>query len=240
MAAQREWFEKDYYKVLGVGDDAVGRRTSPRPTASWRASCIPTRTPATPPPRSASRRSSAATTCSATRPSARSTTRSAGSARSAAGGGPVAGRAGSRFNVGDMPTAPASATCSGRCSAAAGAAAGRRPASGRAAAPTSQATLTLDFADAVRGITTTLHLTSDAQCSHVPRLAAPSRARSRRCARSCGGRGVIDDNQGLFSFSSPCRAAAAPARSSRTRARRATARVSSAAPARCRRASRPA
>ena len=41
MAAQREWYEKDYYKVLGVGEDApakeitkayrkLARRTPPR------------------------------------------------------------------------------------------------------------------------------------------------------------------------------------------------------------------
>ena len=34
---------------------------------------------------------------------------------------------------------------------------------------------------------------------------APSPARARGCARNCGGRGVVDDNQGMFSFSSPCR-----------------------------------
>ena len=29
MAPQREWFEKDYYKVLGVADDGDRRRRSP-------------------------------------------------------------------------------------------------------------------------------------------------------------------------------------------------------------------
>ena len=58
-----------------------------------------------------------------------------------------------------------SATCSAACSAAAAAAARRSAAPARSAAPTSRPTLTLDFADAAHGITTTLHLTSDAQCS---------------------------------------------------------------------------
>ena len=48
MAPQREWFEKDYYKVLGVPETARRRRTSPRRTASWPASSTPTPTPATP------------------------------------------------------------------------------------------------------------------------------------------------------------------------------------------------
>ena len=33
---------------------------------------------------------------------------------------------------------------------------------------------------------------------------APSPAPARNAARSCGGQGVVSDNQGLFSFSSPC------------------------------------
>ena len=46
MAPQREWFEKDYYKVLGVSETATARR-SPAPTASWPARTTPTPTPAT-------------------------------------------------------------------------------------------------------------------------------------------------------------------------------------------------
>ena len=67
MAPQREWFEKDYYKVLGVSETAHRRRRSPRRTASWPASTTPTPTPATRRPRSASRRSRPPTTSSATR-----------------------------------------------------------------------------------------------------------------------------------------------------------------------------
>ena len=48
MAPQREWFEKDYYKVLGVPETARRRRRSPRRTASSRASTTPTPTRATP------------------------------------------------------------------------------------------------------------------------------------------------------------------------------------------------
>ena len=44
--AQREWVEKDFYKELGVSSDATPTR-SRRPTASWLASCIRTRTPTT-------------------------------------------------------------------------------------------------------------------------------------------------------------------------------------------------
>jgi molecular chaperone DnaJ len=63
--------------------------------------------------------------------------------------------------------------------------------------------LTLDFADAAQGLTTTLHLTTDAQCSTCSGVGARPGTMPRSCA-NCGGRGVVDDNQGLFSFSSPC------------------------------------
>jgi molecular chaperone DnaJ len=67
-----------------------------------------------------------------------------------------------------------------------------------------RAELTLDFVDAVHGLTTTLHLTSDAQCSTCNGSGARPGTTPKLCPQ-CGGRGVIDDNQGLFSFSTPCR-----------------------------------
>ena len=100
--------------------------------------------------------------------------------------------------------AAASATCSGRCSAAAGAAAGARAASVPQRGADVTAQLTLDFDDAVRGLTTTLYLTSDAQCSTCHGSGAKPGTTPKVCS-NCGGRGVVDDNQGMFSFSSPCR-----------------------------------
>jgi molecular chaperone DnaJ len=68
-----------------------------------------------------------------------------------------------------------------------------------------EAELTLDFEDAVGGMTTTLYLTSDAVCSTCSGSGAKPGTTPRTC-RVCNGRGVVDDNQGLFSFSSPCTA----------------------------------
>ena len=70
-----------------------------------------------------------------------------------------------------------------------------------------EATLTLDFVDAAKGLTTTLSLTSDAPCSTCHGSGARPGTQPTVCSQ-CGGRGVIDDNQGFFSFSSPCRACA--------------------------------
>lgn len=65
------------------------------------------------------------------------------------------------------------------------------------------ARLTMDFEDAVRGITTTLYLTSDAPCSTCGGNGARPGTSPTVCP-VCSGRGVVDDNQGMFSFSSPC------------------------------------
>ena len=86
-----------------------------------------------------------------------------------------------------------------------------------------EATLNLEFADAAQGLTTTLHLTSDAQCSTCHGSGAKPGTQPKVCS-NCGGRGVIDDNQGLFSFSSRVGCAGGVAWSSSSRARHATAR----------------
>jgi len=66
-----------------------------------------------------------------------------------------------------------------------------------------EASLTMDFADAVHGLTTTLHLTSEAQCATCSGSGARPGTSPQRCPQ-CDGRGVIDDNQGMFAFPTPC------------------------------------
>jgi molecular chaperone DnaJ len=61
----------------------------------------------------------------------------------------------------------------------------------------------MDFRDAAAGITTTLHLTSDAACRTCAGTGAKPGTAPATCP-TCSGRGVLDDNQGMFSFSSPC------------------------------------
>ena len=137
-------------------------------------------------------------------PSARSTTRSAGSARwrrasAAAVRAPAAGRRASR----SWATAPTSATCSAGLFGRGGAAdaAGRGEAPARSAAPTSRPSCTSRSPTPCRA--SPRRSTSPAT-RRARRATAPARRRAprRRSARVCGGRGVLDDNQGLFSFSS--------------------------------------
>ena len=83
MAAQREWYEKDYYKVLGVSDDATPKDI----TKAYRKLAREQHPDTHPGDDAAEERFkeivAPPTTCWATKPSARSTTRSASSARSA-------------------------------------------------------------------------------------------------------------------------------------------------------------
>lgn len=66
------------------------------------------------------------------------------------------------------------------------------------------AELHLGFVDAVQGITTQVHVSSDAPC-HVCSGSGAAPGTSPVICPTCGGRGVVSDDQGLFSFSSTCR-----------------------------------
>jgi molecular chaperone DnaJ len=63
--------------------------------------------------------------------------------------------------------------------------------------------LHLDFVDAVRGVTTAVHLTSDAPCGTCHGTGARPGTTPVACSR-CGGSGFLHENQGSFSFASPC------------------------------------
>jgi molecular chaperone DnaJ len=63
--------------------------------------------------------------------------------------------------------------------------------------------LTLSFQEAAQGVTTTLYLTSDGPCSTCSGSGAKPGTSPSTCPK-CGGRGSVDDNQGFFSFSTPC------------------------------------
>ncbi|MFV0526603.1 MAG: molecular chaperone DnaJ [Acidimicrobiales bacterium] len=63
--------------------------------------------------------------------------------------------------------------------------------------------LHLSFSEAVDGITTSVHLTSDAACHTCHGSGAAPGTAPQVCPK-CHGRGVLDDNQGFFSFSQPC------------------------------------
>ena len=199
MAAQREWFEKDYYKTLGVSETATAKEI----TKAYRKLARGSHPDTHPDDPVALERFKDVSTAydvlgdDAKRKEYDEVRRLGPSAFGPMGGGPGGG--GQSFNVGADGLGDLLGQMFGRGRRGGGASAGGGPQRGADV----EATLTLDFADAVTGLTTTLYLTTDAQCSTCNGSGARPGTQPKVCSR-CGGRGVIDDNQGFFSLSSPC------------------------------------
>ncbi len=202
MDAQREWFENDYYQTLGVAADASAKEI----TKAYRKLARqyhPDQNPGDAAAEERFKEISAAYDVlgdEAKRKDYDEVRRLGPMAGGVGGGGP----GGFSFNVGDMQGDDISDLLGQMFRGQRGR--GARSSSGvgprRGADVTAQ--LNLEFADAARGLTTTLYLTSDARCSTCSGSGAKPGTHPIVCG-VCGGRGVIDDNQGMFSFSSPCR-----------------------------------
>jgi molecular chaperone DnaJ len=199
---QREWLEKDYYRTLGVAADA----TSKDITKAYRKlarECHPDTHPGDTAAEERFKDISAAYDVlgdDAKRKEYDEVRRlgPAGFPGMGAPNGPGGGNF--NFNVGADGLGDLLGQMFGRGRRGGGPSAGAVPQRGADV----EATLTLDFTDAARGITTTLYLTADAECSTCHGSGAAVGTQPRVCSQ-CGGRGVVDDNQGFFSFSSPCR-----------------------------------
>jgi molecular chaperone DnaJ len=205
MAPQREWFEKDYYKVLGVPESASQKDI----TKAYRKLARQNHPDANPGDASAEDRFKEISAAydvvgdEAKRkeydevrkmgPIGAPFGRGAG-APGAPGGGSF------RFETGDG-LGDLLSNMFGRSARGQGGAAARGV--GPRRGEDLVATLTLSFTDAVHGITTALQLASDAVCSVCHGNGAKPGTTPRVCP-TCQGRGVVDDNQGFFSFSSPC------------------------------------
>ena len=199
MSAQREWFDIDYYKVLGVAADATPKEI----TKAYRKLARKLHPDQNPGDAAAEERFKEVSAAydvlgDETKRGEYDEVRRLGPM---AGGHPGGGPGGFSFNVGDMGGGDIGDLLGqmfGR--------GGRQQSRGgvgpqRGADVT--ATLTLDFEDAVAGLTTTLYLTSDAQCSTCSGSGSKPGTHPQTCG-VCGGRGVLDDNQGMFSLSTPC------------------------------------
>lgn len=202
MTAQREWFETDYYEVLGVSADASQKEI----TKAYRKlarELHPDRNPGDTAAEERFKGVSAAYDVLGDddKRAEYDEVRRLGPMAGGFGGG--GGPGGFSFNVGDMGGDIGDVL--GQMFGGGGAGFRNR---GGAAGPRRgadiSAELTLAFEDAATGLTTTLYLTSDARCSTCAGSGAAPGTSPQVCGL-CGGRGVVDDNQGLFSFSSPCR-----------------------------------
>ncbi len=195
MTAQREWFEKDYYAALGVARNASQKDV----TKAYRRLARQYHPDANPNNAAAEERFKEISAAydvlgdEARRREYDEVRRLGPSAFGGAGGGfrfdPGGGAGG---DISDLRS-----EMFGR-----GGRRGRGGVGPQRGADV-EAGLTLDFADAVRGITTTLHVTSEARCGTCDGSGAAPGTSPRRCER-CQGRGVVEDNQGPFAFSSPC------------------------------------
>jgi molecular chaperone DnaJ len=197
MAAQREWFEKDYYRVLGVSDTATAKEIK----SAYRKLSRQYHPDSNPGDDAAEERFKEVSAAydvvgdPAKRKEYDEVRRLGPAAAGFPGGG--GGPGGFRFeDVGDLGDVLGGLF--GRA---------RRGRGGGGTGPHRGADLEtelhLSFEDAVAGVTTVVHLTSDATCSTCSGSGAKPGTAPTRCA-TCAGRGVLDDNQGMFSFSQPC------------------------------------
>jgi molecular chaperone DnaJ len=214
MAPQREWLEKDYYKILGVSDKADAKEI----TSAYRKLARESHPDANPDDPKAEDRfkeiSAAYDVVGDTdRRKEYDEVRSmgsmggfgpGGSGRPGPGGfGGAGGPGGFTFDtsgggggIGDVL---------GNLFGGGG---------GRRGGPTGpqrgtdlEAELHLGFTDAVAGLSTSLHLVGDAVCNTCSGSGAAPGTSPVRCT-TCAGRGAIDDNQGMFAMSRPCPACA--------------------------------
>ena len=206
MAAQREWFDKDYYKTLGVSQSATAKEI----TKAYRKlarDLHPDKNPGDPVAEEKFKEVASAYDVLGDDAKRKEydEVRAMGPMAGMGGRG-APGSGGFTFNVDDMGPGGLG-DLFGNMFGRGGQGRGRGGASsgvGPRRGADITAGLTVDFKDAINGITTTLYLTTDAQCSTCHGSGARPSTSPTMCS-ACGGRGVIDDNQGMFSFSTPCR-----------------------------------
>jgi molecular chaperone DnaJ len=203
VAPQREWFEKDYYKVLGVSDSASEKEI----TKTYRKLAKQYHPDVNPGSEERFKEISAAYDVIGDEAKRKEydEVRRLGSV-----GNPFGGMSGGRggnfsggFHVDDLGDLLGNIFGRGNR--------GRSPGGSATGASMPQrgqdleTVLHLSFMDAVDGLTTTVNVTSEVAC-HTCAGSGAAPGTAPVVCEVCGGRGVINDNQGLFSFSQPCQA----------------------------------
>lgn len=193
--AQREWFEKDYYGVLGVPETATEKEI----TRAYRKLAKQYHPDANPGAEDRFKEVSAAYDVlgDAEKRKEYDEVRRLGpmAGRFGGFGGNGDGFGGTSFRIDDLGDLLGGLFNRGRA---------RTTAAGPRRGHDVEASLHLSFEDAVRGATAAVNVTSDAACATCSGTGAAPGTSPVICS-ACGGRGVRDENQGLFSFSQPCR-----------------------------------
>jgi len=202
--AQREWFEKDYYSVLGVGEDA-SQKDITRAYRKLARENHPDANEGDPKAEERFKEISAAYDVIGDTEKRKKYDEVRklgplgggfpGGGRGAGGGTFFGGDVG---DVGDLGDILGGLFNRGRRRGG-GPGAGTGPRRGQDL----ESELHLSFEDAANGVTTTVNIVSDAACSTCHGSGAAPGSTPVTC-QNCGGRGVLDENQGLFSFSQPC------------------------------------
>ena len=191
MAAQREWFETDYYKVLGVAPEATDKEI----TRAYRKLAKQYHPDAHPGSEDRFKEITAAYDVlgDATKRKEYDEVRRLGPATHGAGFGQAGGF---NFRVEDLSDLFGGVfRQQGR----------RRPGGGPSAqrGADAEAELHLSFQEAIEGVVTSVNVTGTAPCATCSGSGSRPGTSPVVCPR-CGGRWVLNDNQGLFSLSSPC------------------------------------
>jgi len=196
VAPQREWFEKDYYKTLGVSPTATPKEI----TSAYRKLAKQHHPDTNPGHEETFKEISAAYDVLGDAPSrkeydeVRTMGPVAGSGFPGGFGGPGANGG---FRVEDM----------GDLGDLFGGLFGRGRRGGGTTGPQRgsdvEAELHLSFEDAVSGVTTSVNVTTDARCHTCHGSGSAPGTQPTTCPR-CNGAGTLQDNQGLFSLSQIC------------------------------------
>jgi molecular chaperone DnaJ len=203
LPAQREWVEKDYYKVLGVPKTATDKEIA----RAYRRLAKQYHPDANPGSEERFKEVSAAYEVLGDPAKRKEYDEVRSLAEKGFAGRPFAGAGAggtgfpgfsSTFGMEDLGDLLGSIIGRGRRG---------RQATGAGAGPQRgqdlEAELHLSFLDAVRGATTTLNVTSEVPCSACGGTGAAPGTSPILCP-DCGGKGVVTEDQGFFSFSSPC------------------------------------
>ena len=199
MPAQREWFEKDYYQVLGVPSTAADKEI----TRAYRKLAKQFHPDANPGSEERFKEISAAYDVlgDATRRKEYNEVRRLGPMAGGVGGGFGRGGFGSpggtTFKVEDLGDLGDlfGGIFGGRST--------RRRTRGQQRGADVETELRLSFADAVHGATVSVNVPEDVRCHTCNGSGAAPGTSTHTCPR-CNGKGMLDDNQGLFSLSTVC------------------------------------